>query len=135
MRTTLLLAGLVVLVASAASAQDAPRKVSGRVFDDSTGCPLKGARVATATGTDDAAAQSTFFSTDVNGRYRAVNPPTGPFSLRVTLAGYTPQQVDGVTVTDSTARVDFTLFRSYRDGSTQAVYPKAACRLEPKDSL
>jgi Carboxypeptidase regulatory-like domain len=134
-RITLLLAGLVVLVASAASGQDAPRAVSGRVFDDSTGCPLKGARLAASTGASDAAVQSAFFSTDANGRYRAVNPPAGPFSLRVTLAGYTPQQVDGVTVTDSTARIDFTLFRVYRDGSTQAVYPKAACRLEPRDSL
>ena len=127
-RTPLLLAALVLSLASAAQAQDGPRKVSGRIFDDSTGCPLRAAQV-TATGAD------AHVATDANGRYRMVNPPAGTFSLRATLAGYQPQQVDGVAVTDSTARVDFSLFRTYRDGSTQASYPKAACRLEPKDSL
>jgi hypothetical protein len=126
-RPTLLLAALVLSLAATASAQDAPRKVSGRVFDDSTGCPLHGAQV-TINGS------ATHTATDANGRYRLVDPPTGPLSLRTTLAGYQPQQVDGVVVSDSLSRVDFTLPRTFRDGSVQTAYPKAACHLAPRDS-
>ena len=127
-RTTLLAMVMMVGGAQLAHAQGAPRMVSGRVFDDSTGCPLTSAKVTAGTGTISAV-------TDAHGRYRLANPPTESFSLRVTLAGFQPQQADDVTVTDSTERVDFSLPRAFRDGSTQVAYPKAACRLEPRDSL
>lgn len=127
-RVTLFLALLTIALIAPAQAQGAPRMVSGRVYDDSSGCPLKGAQVSV--GPEQAHA-----STDIHGRYRIANPPTASFSLRVTLAGYEPQQVDNIAVSDSAARVDFSLFRAFRDGSTQASYPKTACHLEPRDSM
>lgn len=129
-RAVVVLAGLMISLAGVARGQEAgvPRLVSGRVFDDSSGCPLKSAKVSVVPGTQ-------HVLTDAHGRYRLANPPSGPVSLRVALAGYLVGAADGVMVTDSTARVDFSLLRAHGDTAMKGGYPNAACRLEPRDSL
>ncbi len=128
MRTTFLLAVMVAGATQIVAAQGAPRMVSGRAFDDSTGCPLRSVQLA-ATGS------AGHVLTDVNGRYRMANPPAGNFALQALLRGYQPAQAAGVTVTDSTERVDFSLLRASPDSAARVSYPKKACRLEPRDSL
>jgi Ser-tRNA(Ala) deacylase AlaX len=127
-RATLLLAGMMISAATAAQAQDVPRMVSGRIFDDSTGCPLRSVQVM-------AVGSAVHVATDANGRYRMSNPPTGTFTLQAVLRGYQPNNAGGMAVSDSTARVDFSLFRAPGDSTAGTVYPKRACRLEPRDSL
>jgi hypothetical protein len=111
-------------MAGMAGMQGMAMMVSGRVFDDTTGCPLRGAQVAQGDG-------ATHVTTDVNGRYRMTSVPATPFSLRVTLAGYRPRQADSVMVTDTTARVDFSLKRVVADSAGNTRYPPKACQLEP----
>jgi hypothetical protein len=127
-RVTLLLAGLMVCSATIAPAQGVPRMVSGRIFDDSTGCPLRSVQV-TAVGS------TTHVATDANGRYRLSDPPTGSFTLQAALSGYQLNSAPAVVVSDSLARVDFSLVRAAGDGAAKTAYPTKACRLEPRDSL
>jgi hypothetical protein len=127
-RATLLLAGLIISAFSSAQAQDAPRMVSGRIFDDSTGCPLRGVQV-TAVG---AAAH---VATDANGRYRMANPPSATFTLQALLRGYQPNNASGLVVADSSTRVDFSLVRAPDDSTKGTVYPVKRCHLAPRDSL
>ncbi len=126
-RTALLLAGFLTLGMSAAQAQNVPRAVSGRIFDDSTGCPLRGVQVVAGAGVH--------VLTDVQGRYRLGNPPSGAFTLSALLRGYRPNNVDSLVVSDSSSRVDFSLLRSPADSAKGTVYPPKTCRLEPRDSL
>ena len=125
-RTTLLLAGLLTLGTSAAQAQGVPRVVSGRIFDDSTGCPLRAVQVAAAPGVH--------VLTDVQGRYRMGNLPSGAFTLTALLRGYQPNNVDSLVVSDSSTRVDFSLIRAAADSVKGTEYPPRTCRLEPRDS-
>ncbi len=113
---------------STAQAQNVPRAVSGRIFDDITGCPLGGVQV-TAVGA------ATHVLTDVQGRYRMANPPSGAFTLQALLRGYQPNNTDGLIVSDSSSRVDFSLVRAPADSVKGTVYPARTCRLEPRDSL
>lgn len=124
MRAIWLLTVMMAGTAQFAPAQDAPRMVSGRVFDDSTGCPLRSVQIA-ATGS------ASHVLTDANGRYRMSNPPTGTFTLQALLRGYQSQDAASVIAADSTERVDFSLLRAPGDSTTRTVYPKKACRLEP----
>jgi hypothetical protein len=126
-RTMLVLGGLLLTVATAAQAQDGPRKISGRVFDDSSGCPLRGVRLA-PTGSK----QSTL--TDANGRYRLLSPPVDTFSLQASMRGWATEFSPGLMVTDSSARVDFSLARQPADSVSGTVYPPRACHLQPRDS-
>lgn len=128
-RTALLLvAGLMVATVSSVQAQAAPRMVSGRVFDDTTGCPLRGAQVG-------AVGAATHVVTDVNGRYRMPNPPSTAFTLQALLRGYQSNTADGVVVSDSSSRVDFSLVRAPADSVKGTVYPPKTCHLAPRDSL
>lgn len=103
--------------------------VSGRVFDDTTGCPLRGVAL-TAVGST---AKTT---TDAAGRYHLRALPTAPFTLQAVLAGYVPQSSTNVLVADSAARVDFSLVRAPADTSVKprVRYPSLQCVLDRKDS-
>jgi hypothetical protein len=129
MKQGLILAALLVGVIPAARAQSSGgTMVSGRVFDDTTGCPLKGVRIAIP-------GAANHVVSDANGRYRMANPPSAPFTLQAMLPGYQSRQVDSVAVSDSTARVDFSLLRAWGDSTRHAArYPASQCHLEPAGS-
>src|ERR1019366_10557519 len=128
-RLILLVAALAIAAVPTVQAQagNTPA-VSGRVFDDSTGCPLRAVQVT-------AGGSAARVATDANGRYRMSNPPAGTFTLQALLRGYQTNNAAGMVVSDSSARVDFSLVRSPGDSTAGTIYPKKACRLEPRDSL
>lgn len=126
-RTMLVLGALLLTVAAAAQAQDGPRKVSGRVFDDSSGCPLRGVRL-------EPVGSNLSALTDVNGRYRLLNPPVDTFTLKASMRGWATEFSPGIVVTDSSARVDFSLAREPADSARGTRYPPRACHLQPRDS-
>jgi hypothetical protein len=129
-RFALMTAVLVLGGAGSAAAQGggAPM-VSGRVFDDTTGCPLRGVAISAESSTAKTV-------TDANGRYYLKGVPTTPFSLQAILAGYAAETTNNVTVSDSAARVDFSLIRAMRDSSMKPRphYPSMKCVLDAKDS-
>lgn len=127
MRATVVLACLMGAGAQVAGAQAAPRAVSGRVFDDTTGCPLAGVQVQ-------AVGSVSHALTNVQGRYHLVSLPDGNFVLQAARAGYRSQQTLPMTVTDSSARVDFSLVRAIGDSTARITYPQKTCQLEPADS-
>ncbi len=123
--TTTFLASCALLAgAQAASAQTAvSHQISGRVFDDSTGCPLARAQISVLGGTGHT-------TSNQQGRYALPGTPQQTVSLQAMLSGYTTKQSDSVIVGDSGARVDFSLERSgTANGKTH--YPTARCQLEP----
>ncbi|HEY3935394.1 MAG TPA: carboxypeptidase-like regulatory domain-containing protein [Gemmatimonadales bacterium] len=122
-RLTILILALAIAVPAIARGQAAPRQVSGRVFDDTTGCPLRGVQIQASNST-------MHVLTDANGRYRMANPPATSFSLMAAFRGYQSRQSDTMTVTDDSARVDFSLLRAGGD-SSRVAYPRRACQLEP----
>lgn len=128
MRTTLLLMGVLAggVQFARGQAQAAPRMVSGRVFDDTTGCPLGGVQVQ-------AVGASGRALTNPQGRYRLGGLPDGEFMLQSTRAGYRPHQTLSMTVSDSSARVDFSLLRATGDSAARVAYPPKSCQLEPAD--
>ena len=103
--------------------------VSGRVFDDTTGCPLRGVSL-TAVGS------TAKTVTDANGRYHLRGLPTAAFTLQAMLAGYTPSSTENLMVTDSATRVDFSLVRAMVDtgAKPKVSYPSMKCVLDRKDS-
>jgi hypothetical protein len=118
---------LVVAIPSVARAQNmnmSPMVVSGRVFDDTTGCPLRGAKVTLEL-------TSTSTTTDANGRYRLATSSMGKIDMVAMLNGYLPRHHDGISVTDSSSRVDFSLVRATGDSAMHVKYPPAKCHLEP----
>ena len=115
----------LVLAAVAAQNARAQGSVSGRVFDDSTGCPLRGARIAVG----DSGARAL---TDANGRFRVAASDGARVGLWATLGGYQPAQELNVMVSDST-RVDFSMLRDMGN-RIKVAYPGRACHLEPRDS-
>ena len=118
---------LMAGVMSGAAAQGAAGlMVSGRVFDDTTGCPLRGVAL-TAVG---ATAKTV---TDANGRYYLHAVPSSPFTLQAMLAGYATQTAPNLVVSDTAARVDFTLLRDPSD-SKKIRYPSMHCVLDRRDS-
>ena len=123
-RATLLLLGGLAIGAGLAGGQGVPRAVSGRVFDDTTGCPLAGVQVQATGGTGHAL-------TNVQGRYRLTSLPEGDVVIQASRAGYRTQQTLPTTVSDSSARIDFSLVRA--DSSRGVAYPRKACQLEPSD--
>jgi len=105
--------------------------VSGRVFDDITSCPLRGA-VLSAVGT------STRTTSDAQGRYYLRGVPGSAFTLQASLNGYATQTSEGVLATDPDTRVDFSLERAPSDSTakrTAVRYPVAKCVLDRRDSL
>ena len=126
LRTSVLVMVALLGGISVASAQDASRAVSGRVFDDTTGCPVAGVVLQAAGGSSRA-------MTNTQGRYRLTSLPAGDVVVQATKAGYRTQQSLPTTVSDSSVRIDFSLIRSFGDSSTRAGYPKKACQLEPPD--
>jgi hypothetical protein len=125
-RTTWLVAGALAGLIQVAVAQGTPRTVSGRVFDDTTGCPLRGVQVHPVGSTSRAL-------TDVQGRYRLGGLPDGNFVLEAVRAGYLARQTLPMMVRDSSKRVDFSLLRAPADSAGRANYPRKACQLEPPD--
>lgn len=94
--------GAVLLLPSLAQAQGTGRLV-GRVIDADAGVPIGGARVELVGTTLRAA-------TAVDGRYRFAAVPAGTHTMRVTMIGYTPKSVTGVTVVDGgVSELDVTL--------------------------
>jgi hypothetical protein len=126
-RTTLLLIGAVVGGVQFAQGQAGPRTVSGRVFDDTTGCPLGSVQIQAVGG-------SGRVLTNTQGRYRLSGLPDGEFVLTASRAGYQSKQSLSMTVSDSSARVDFSLVRATSDSASRAGYPRKTCQLEPADS-
>lgn len=127
MRSTLLVMGLFLGGVQFAPAQAVPRAVSGRVFDDTTGCPLAGVHVQAVGGSGSAV-------TSVQGRYRLATLPEGEFVLVASRAGYQQRQSLSMTVSDSSTRVDFSLIRASGDSAARTAYPRKTCQLEPADS-
>lgn len=125
-RTTLLLIGALVGGTQVAEGQVAARAVSGRVFDDTTGCPLAGVQIQAVGGTGRAL-------TNTQGRYRLASLPDGDVVVQAAKAGYRPIQTLPMTVADSSARADFSLIRATGDSAARAAYPRKACQLEPPD--
>ena len=130
MKSTILLAlvlGVGATTAIHAQVAGAPA-VSGRVFDDTTGCPLRGVRLS-------AAGTTVTTLTDVNGRYRLKGVPATPFTLEAVLAGYVSSSSTGVIAADTVLRVDFSLVRAPGDTTrNRPRYPVATCVLDRKDS-
>ena len=78
-------------------------KVSGKIFDQSTGEPLIGANVMLL-------GSSLGSATDVNGVYHILNVPPGFYDLKVNMIGYGNKTVTGVRVEiDLTAVIDLDL--------------------------
>jgi Carboxypeptidase regulatory-like domain len=124
MRATLLLIGAMVGGVQLAQAQAVPRTVSGRVFDDTTGCPLGGVQIQAVGGTGHAL-------TNAQGRYRLGALPEGEFVLQAAHGGYQPKQTLTMTVSDSSARVDFSLVRATGDSAARVGVSRRTCQLEP----
>src|SRR5579862_6697173 len=103
-RPVLLLMCIALGVTPAAQGQSAAPAVTGRVFDDTTGCPLGGVQVSAVGG-------STHATTNTQGRYRLTDVPSGQIVLQAVHAGYQLAQTLPMTVSDSSARVDFSLIR------------------------
>ena len=116
-------------VSGAAAQGSTGLMVSGRVFDDTTGCPLRGV-VLTAVG---ATAKT---MTDANGRYYLHAVPSSPFALQAMLAGYATQSATNLVVSDTAARVDFSLRRDSSDlnQKPKVRYPSMRCVLDRRDS-
>jgi hypothetical protein len=126
-RTTLLLVGLLAGGAQIAHGQGVPRAVSGRVFDDTTGCPLASVQIQAVGGTSRT-------TTNVQGRYRLASVPDGEVIIQAARAGYRTQQSLPMAVSDSSARIDFSLVRANGDSTSRVAYPRKTCQLEPADS-
>ncbi len=129
MKRLILMMALVVGVSATASAQGGSPMVSGRVFDDTTGCPLRGVAIS-------AVSSPAHTMTDANGRYYLKGVPTTPFTLQAMLAGYVMAGTDNVVASDSSVRVDFSLLRAMRDTTMKPKphYPSMKCVLDVKDS-
>ena len=126
-RTSLLLIAVLVAGVQFAQGQAVPRAVSGRVFDDTTGCPLAGVQIQAVGGTGRAL-------TNTQGRYRLASLPDGDVIVQAAKAGYRPIQTLPMAVPDSSARADFSLIRATGDSAARAAYPRKTCQLEPADS-
>jgi hypothetical protein len=125
-RTTLLLIAVLVGGVQFAEGQAVPRAVSGRVFDDTTGCPLAGVQIQAVGGTGRAV-------TNTQGRYRLAALPDGDVVVQAAKTGYRPLQTLPLTVSDSAVRADFSLIRATGDSAARAAYPRKTCQLEPVD--
>lgn len=128
-RLVLMMALLVGWSATASAQGGGAPMVSGRIFDDTTGCPLRGVSVT-------AVSSTARTMTDANGRYYLKGVPTTPFTLQAMLAGYVTAGNDNVIVSDSSVRVDFSLLRTVSDTSAKPKphYPTMKCVLDVKDS-
>ncbi|MGH7583532.1 MAG: carboxypeptidase regulatory-like domain-containing protein [Gemmatimonadales bacterium] len=113
---------LVVAGASAAGAQ--ARVATGRVFDDTTGCPLTGVSIHVVGGPAQAITNS-------QGRYRLTGLPSTDFTLEAARIGYQAKRTLSMTPTDSSVRADFSLIRATGDSARPQMYPKQKCHLEP----
>jgi hypothetical protein len=86
----IVLVGAVLLIPALAGAQATGRLV-GKVIDAEAGVPIGGARV-------ELVGSPLRTTTAVDGRYLFASAPAGSHVLRVTMIGYTPKSVTGVTV-------------------------------------
>ncbi|MBC8181505.1 carboxypeptidase-like regulatory domain-containing protein [candidate division KSB1 bacterium] len=102
-RTIILSLFIFVFLATSILMAGTTGKISGRVFDQSTGEPLPGANVK-ITGTMMGA------STDASGFYFIINVPPGTYSVKVLFMGYEGMIKSNVQVmVDRTTNLDFAL--------------------------
>ncbi|MFC1683608.1 TonB-dependent receptor domain-containing protein [Candidatus Zixiibacteriota bacterium] len=84
-------------------------KITGRVFDKSTGYALPGVNVIIA-GTAMGAASN------LNGEYFILNVPVGAYTMTASMMGYTPLEVQNVQISaDLTVTIDFPLDETQLD--------------------
>jgi hypothetical protein len=88
----LILIATVLRVVPALAQAPAQGRIAGRVVDKDTGRPVAGARVLVE-------GQAGGYEADLNGNYRTGLLPLGSYSLRATMIGFRPVQVDSVRVT------------------------------------
>ena len=90
-------------------------KIAGRVIDKGTGEPLFGANVMVV-GTIHGAAAGP------DGRFAILRLPPGVYSVRATMMGYGPLQVENIRVSiDKTSNVDFELATEIVQGQTVTI--------------
>jgi len=121
------LAVVTCFIAVASAHAQVPRAVSGRVFDEITDCPLAGTAIRVV-------GDSARTTTNVQGRYRLTSVPAGTFMLEATHVGYQASSTLGLTASDSSVRVDFSLVRATGDSARPGIYPAKACHLEAMDA-
>lgn len=94
---------LLLLAAPAMALAQSTGKLSGRIFDASTGEPLPGANVVlegTQVGT----------ASDADGNYFIIGVPVGVYNITASFVGYTPLTVSGVEINANyTRELDFSL--------------------------
>lgn len=84
-------------------------KITGRVYDKSTGVPLPGVNVI-ITGTTMGAASN------LKGEYFVINVPVGNYTMTASMMGYSPLEVQNVQVSaDMTTIIDFPLGETQLD--------------------
>ncbi len=115
----------VTFSATQAMAAQGTRVLTGRVFDDTTGCPLRGVTVRPQGSARGAV-------TDVQGRYRLAGVANGSI-VEAVLRGYSVNQSLPLTADDPDTRVDFSLLRAPGDSARGVSYPQRKCQLEPPD--
>ena len=100
---TLLIAGLMILTAGLASAQE-PNAISGTVTDAITGETIEGAKVQ-VDGSDPLISAQT----DASGRYTLEGVPVGEQSITVSAAEYVGETVAAVDAEAAGAVLEFSL--------------------------
>lgn len=104
---------LSVLLSGVATA--GPGKIVGRVVDDRTGDPLIGSNILvmsklTPAGEEVSVSSPLGAATDLEGYFVILNVPSGTYSLRASMLGYTSVIRTGIRVeSDRTITVDFSL--------------------------
>lgn len=84
-------------------------KLTGRVFDKSTGVPLPGVNVIIKGTTMGAAS-------NLSGEYFVINVPVGTYTMTASMMGYSPLEVQNVKVSaDLTTTIDFPLEETQLD--------------------
>ncbi len=84
-------------------------KITGRVYDKSTGAPLPGVNVIIQGSTMGAAS-------NLSGEYFIINVPVGTYTMTASMMGYSPLEVQNVKVSaDLTTTIDFPLEETQLD--------------------
>jgi len=128
MRKLALVLGVLVVTAVSGVQAQAQRAVSGRVFDDTTDCPLAGVSIHVVGGPAQAVSNT-------QGRYRLTGLPSTSFVLEASRMGYQAKRTLNMMATDSSARADFSLYRASGDSARPQIYPRQKCHLEPQDTM
>ncbi len=111
-RTSVKLFFLVVilsLVAIQMALAGTTGKLTGRVYDKSTGVPLPGVNVIIQGSSMGAA-------TNLDGGYFIINVPVGTYTMTASMMGYSPLEVQNIQVSaDLTRTIDFPLSETQLD--------------------